>query len=156
MRHDSTTYMRNDSITYTRNDSTTPHTWDMTQSKKMTQPHIAAQQPEFYHRGTMRHDLFMLWDMTLSYLQSYPHVSSWQARVPALPRVLQMRILAAHVRHDSFIRVTWRIHMCDMTHTHVWPESFGRETWLVASQHCACATWLIHTCDMTYSYVWHD
>jgi len=48
--------------------------------------------------------------------------------------------------HDSFIRVTWPVHMCDthMTHLCVWHESF------------ICVTWLIYGCDMTPSYVWHD
>jgi len=40
--------------------------------------------------------------------------------------------------------VTWLIHMCDMTHSYVWHDSF------------ICVTWLIHMCDMTHSYVWHD
>ena len=46
--------------------------------------------------------------------------------------------------HDSFTRVTWRIHTCDMTHSHVWHDSFTR------------VTWLIHTSDMTHSHMWHD
>jgi len=33
--------------------------------------------------------------------------------------------------------VTWLIHMCDMTHSHVWHDSF------------TCVTWLIHMCSMT-------
>jgi len=49
-----------------------------------------------------------------------------------------------YVWHDSFICVTWLIHMCDMTHSHVWHDSFIR------------VTWRIHTCDMTHPYVWHD
>jgi len=48
------------------------------------------------------------------------------------------------VWHDSFICVTWRIHMWDMTHLYVWHDSL------------ICVTWLIHLCDMTHSYVWHD
>ena len=40
--------------------------------------------------------------------------------------------------------VTWLIHMCDMTHSYVWHDSF------------ICVTWLIHMCDMTHPYVWHD
>ena len=62
------------------------------------------------------------------------------------------------VQNDSFIRVTWLIHTCDMTrsyvmllihtcdmtHSYVWRDSFIR------------VIWLIHTCDMTHSYVWHD
>jgi len=48
------------------------------------------------------------------------------------------------VWHDSFICVTWLIHMCDMTHSYVWHDSF------------ICVTWLIHMCDMNHSFVWHD
>ena len=47
-------------------------------------------------------------------------------------------------RHDSFMRLTWLIHMCDMTHSNVWHDP---------SIH---VTGLIHMCDMTHSYVWHD
>ena len=43
---------------------------------------------------------------------------------------------------DSFICVTWFIHMCDMTHSYVWHDSF------------ISVTWLIHMCDMIHSYVW--
>jgi len=50
----------------------------------------------------------------------------------------------SYVWHDSFICVTWLIHMCDMTHSYVWHDSF------------ICVTWSIHMCDMTHSYVWHD
>jgi len=35
-------------------------------------------------------------------------------------------------------------HVCDMTHSYVWHDSF------------ICVTWLIHMCDMTHSYVWRD
>jgi len=45
----------------------------------------------------------------------------------------------SHARHDSFICVTWLIHICDMTHSHVWHDSF------------TCVTWLIHMCDMSHS-----
>ena len=31
--------------------------------------------------------------------------------------------LHPHSRHDSFTCVTWLIHMCDMTHSHVWHDS---------------------------------
>jgi len=48
------------------------------------------------------------------------------------------------VWHDSFVCVTWCIHMCDMTYSHVWNDAF------------ICVAWLIHMCDMTHSYVWHD
>ena len=78
------------------------------------------------------------------------------------------------VWHDSFICVTWIIHLsvrcdslvsgcavthlihewihsCDLTHPYVWynscsvwPDSFIR------------VTWLIHSCDLTHSYVWYN
>ena len=41
----------------------------------------------------------------------------------------------SYVWHDSFICVTWLIHLCDMTHSYVWHGSF------------ICVAWLIHTCD---------
>jgi len=37
---------------------------------------------------------------------------------------------------DAFIYVTWPIHMCHMTPSYVWHDSF--------------------ICDMTHSYMWHD
>jgi len=66
-------------------------------------------------------------------------------------------MIPSHVRHDSFTlshdsftRVTWLIHRCDMTHL--------RATY---AQVCECMTWLLHTCNMThpgatYVDVWHD
>jgi len=45
------------------------------------------------------------------------------------------------VWHDSFTCVTWRIHMCDMTHSYVWHDS------------CMCVTSLIHMRDVTHSWM---
>jgi len=63
-----------------------------------------------------------------------------------MPHVIQMIHMCdmthSYVWHDSFTCVTWLIHMCDMTHLHVWHDSF------------ICVTWLIHMCDMTHSYGW--
>jgi len=50
----------------------------------------------------------------------------------------------SYVWRDSFICVTWLIHVCDMTHSYVWHDSF------------IYVTWLIHMCDMTHSYMSHD
>jgi len=70
-----------------------------------------------------------------------------------------------YVRHDSFVRVTWIMHVCDMTYffayfagaivihicdiiySYVWRDSFMCMTWL--------AHYLFHTGDC-HSYVWHD
>jgi len=38
----------------------------------------------------------------------------------------------------AMISVPWPIHMCNMTHSHVWHDS------------SICATWLIHMCNMTH------
>jgi len=56
-----------------------------------------------------------------------------------------------NVWHDSFIYVTWLIHMCDITHEYGCRDSSIRDTdWQLE-----CVTWLIHICDMTDSCVWH-
>jgi len=44
----------------------------------------------------------------------------------------------AYVRHEVSPCVTWLIHMCDMTHPHVWRDSF------------ICVTGLIHMWAMTH------
>ena len=68
--------------------------------------------------------------------------------------------------HDSFICVTWVIHMCDMTHSHSWHVSFMCVTGLMYT--CVttyshvwrfsffCVTKRILTCDMSDAYMWHD
>jgi len=46
--------------------------------------------------------------------------------------------------NDLFTRITWLVHMCDVTHSYVWRNSFIR------------VTWFIHMCDVSHSCVWHD
>ena len=60
-------------------------------------------------------------------------------------------------------KVTWRLRVCDMTHSYVWHHSsisVIRAVWLncacVTWLICACVIWLICACDMTHLYVWHD
>jgi len=85
----------------------------------------------------------------------------------------------SYVWHDSFICVTWLIHMCDMTHSYVWHDSFIGVTGLIHTAqhfqlshllysyvtwrihvcdvtHLICVTWLIHMYDMTHSCVSND
>jgi len=52
--------------------------------------------------------------------------------------------LSTYVWYDSFICMTWFIHVCNMTRLYVWHASF------------ICVTWLVHMCNMTHSYVRHD
>jgi len=77
--------------------------------------------------------------------------------------------------HDSLAGVSWLIHMCAMTHSHVCHDSFTLPFWMPYSyvwpwltRRCAmthshvchdsftCVPWLIHMCAMTHSHVCHD
>jgi len=57
--------------------------------------------------------------------------------------------------HDSYLRATWLIPICDMTHvTHVQVEALCRVS--MCNDSFLCVTWLISASDMTHFYVWHD
>jgi len=72
----------------------------------------------------------------------------------------------SYVWHDTFVCVTWLIHMRDMTHWYVWHDSLICVTWLIRMRDVTHSyvwhdsflrvPWLIHTCDMTHSNAWHD
>jgi len=68
----------------------------------------------------------------------------------------------SHVWRDSFTCVTRLIHMFGMTHPHVWHDWFTCVTWRghlysnVWHDSVTCVTWLIRMCGMTDSNVWHD
>ena len=57
----------------------------------------------------------------------------------------------SYVGCDSFICVTWRIHMCLVTHSHLWHALF-----ICVHDSIICVSWLIHLWDMTHPYAWHD
>jgi len=104
----------------------------------------------------------------------------WNSKVSWLRKRGSRFSACWYVFHDSFIRVSWLIHMCDMTHSYVCRDSFICVTWLfrtcVVTHSCVWhdsfvrVSWLIHMCDMTHSrvlrcirvcdttclYVWHD
>jgi len=63
-----------------------------------------------------------------------------------------------HMWHDSFIRVTWLIHVCDMVHSCVWRGSFRGISVSARKPRDSFIreTWLINVCDMTHSHVKHD
>jgi len=71
--------------------------------------------------------------------------SRWTWRIPMDMTHLCVTCLRVtwliYMWHDSFLRVTWLIPTCDMTHSYVWHDSFIR------------VTWLIQMCDMTHSHV---
>ena len=97
----------------------------------MTHPYVTW----LIHRRT--HTPCPIWTFRLRALQCCQHSTwTWACFLPYR--------LHSYVWHDSFICVTWCIHMCDMTRSYVRHDSF------------ICATWLIYMCDMTHSYVWRD
>ena len=55
--------------------------------------------------------------------------------------------------HDSFMCVTWLIHMCDMNYSYAWHDM--SESWYCRTAN-VCETWRIYMCDMTHSYVRQD
>jgi len=74
--------------------------------------------------------------------------------------------------NDSFTRVTWLIHMCDMTHydriarrraaRDTTPTRVRRESSICSLHACVrhdlfmCVSRLIHMCDMTHIHVYHN
>jgi len=105
------------------------------------------------------------------YVTHQPHMNTW-TRMSIACGVLKSRFTSL----TSNACVTWLIHMCDMTHSHVWIVSFMCEISLIqfSCGKCVnltvppsplepvwhysfmCVTRLIHMCDMTPSFVWHD
>ena len=77
----------------------------------------------------------------------------------------------SRARHDSFICVTWLIHMCQMIclhvsleshlyacdakHSRLWHGSLKCVTWLFQMSFI-CVAWILLTCHMTYSDVRRD
>jgi len=86
-------------------------------------------------------------------------------------------ISKSYVCHDALVSVTWFIHMCAMTHSHVchlsatgghervdliqkerWRRVVPRHTWFIFNtipQRFRCVPWLPHTCDTYLCDVWH-
>ena len=49
-------------------------------------------------------------------------------------------------------RLRHTLHVCDMSHSCAWHNSFVCVTWIIHVYHA----WLIHVYDITHSYVWHE
>jgi len=59
---------------------------------------------------------------------------------------------AMHIRSIIYeSHMTWLIHTCDVTHSHVWCGTIFLSALSWYESHM---TWLIHTCDVTHSHVW--
>jgi len=120
----------------------------------------------------MRHDSFIC-DTTYLYLSFI-----WDTFI-ALTFIALYNTKVARVCSTSDVThpcVTWLIHICDMTRSHVWHDSFvcvpglihmlerihscvrhdsfiRAHVWHVSFTY---VTWLLHMLEMTHSYVWHD
>jgi len=60
----------------------------------------------------------------------------------------------SYMWHDSFIYVTWLIHICNMTHSYMWHDSFICHTWIHTGRQTheeLCRTYELDTCWS----VWH-
>jgi len=74
---------------------------------------------------------------------------------------------------QSIWSVTWIIHMCEITHSFVWHDSFtwakrlihsfahkrGAAVYVMCDIHCSYVSnvaGLLNMCDISLSYVWHD
>jgi len=78
-------------------------------------------------------------------------------RSPSRSRRMLARDMCMHGWRDSFIRVTWLMHMCGTPHSCAWHDSCTRI--LRAAVRCdwfVCVMELVHMCDVTRSYVWCD
>ena len=123
---------------------------------------IGAKLRKLSHTYTLALSLSLSLSLFLSL--SHTHTHTHTLNTPPVP----------YVWHDSFIYVTWRIHMCGMTHSCVWHGSFICVTWLThmcdtftydtgsVVGRCLnyttcfiCVAWLIHMREMLYPYVWY-
>jgi len=84
----------------------------------------------------IRHNSCMISNFPTKNMCFHTSVVTWRAHL--------CDITHSRVWRGLSMCVTRRIHMCDTTHSHLWRDS------------SMCATWLIHMCDLTHSYVWHD
>jgi len=96
---------------------------------------------------------------------------AWHGRCCIFPAEIECVSCESRVEnlnHNSFVCVTWLMHICDMTYSYAWSETlYGQgvrvmsHAW-VMTRSCAgddlfaCVTWLLHTHVMTNSYAWHD
>jgi len=80
---------------------------------------------------------------------SRTHAYTTQVHRNARGRCLEQSTDMQHVWHDSFISLTWLMHVCNTHDRHMsdWHNFFTLVTRV---------TWLIPTCDIIDSHVWHD
>jgi len=78
---------------------------------------------------------FVSWGLS----SSIPCIShTWMSRVTHMIESCQFSV--------------FRTHVCAMTHSYTWHDSFVYETWFI---HDTTRVQLLHLCDTTHSHVWH-
>ena len=88
-------------------------------------------------------------DITHSYVQYDSFICvTWLIHMCDMTHSYVCAMPCSSTRHDSFMCVTWLIHMCDMTHSYMCATTYSP----VRHGSIICVTWLIHVCDMTHSY----
>jgi len=108
----------------------------------------------------------------MTYMCDITHWYAWQDSLIRVTRwcaffwlpVFPCYSRTTYARQDLCTCVTWLTYTCDMTHLHVWHDSFTRVTWLILTRdrthwyvwHDAfvCVTGPIHMCDTTHVYAW--
>jgi len=98
------------------------------------------------------HDMCVTWCIRM-----YDYACVWCDSLTCVIWLIHTLSIPPSVGSGAFMRVTWPMYMCDMTHSYVWHtyayvwhDSSTCMTWL-----CICVAWP-KFCDMTHSYVWHD
>ena len=78
------------------------------------------------------------------YIYIYTHIHIYIYIYTHIYIYIYMYVYGYILRRVTHTNVTWRTHMCDLTHSHVW-HGVG-----------ACVKWLIYICHMTHLYVCHN
>jgi len=107
-----------------------------------------------------RHDVFQLWHDSFirvtwitppeTHCNTLQHCSTLQHMLDMIysncdMTHLYVRKYLIHVWHDSFIRVTWLIHMCDMPHSFVWHDVLPTSLWNTLQHAAANCNTMQHT-----------
>ena len=107
-----------------------------------------------------------IWMSHVTYMNESCHTSGSPSHQPPIAARLSCFLDRWHALLQYVIRL---LHTCDMTHSHVWHDSFICVTWLIRIYEIppscfldrwhdsfSCVIRLIHMCDVTHAHVCHD
>jgi len=122
------------------------HAWDMNLSDACLTHDLAMRCNHFVWDMThlyVRHDSSILWDTTHRYVRHDSFLrETWLIYMWDMTHCTP-DTTHLFVGHASSTRETWLVCTWDMTHALVCLDSFIRVTWLIH----VCVTWLVHMCD---------